>query len=283
MEDPKKLYKNDKEYYNYPQNNYKAKDMSFFAFIFSVFVYISVFYIFNLSPSTLFNNAKFWFLISNTLILIIAADYGAFSSSNDNKRDVYDEYLAHSEAAKRRSSSLSFESEYSDIAKKTNVVVDKKRQEDHSPMQEKKKERVIADQEGEIREKKLQIVAKHDQELNKNLGNTTQEEEDIQEKTIVVCEENKTSKQQAKTYRRSKSEKDKRVVMDESYNKNSDRLLMRRSETNIVDHENYNNHVEDDINEFSTMSDEDLNRRVEEFIQRFNRQIRLQARAYNNN
>ncbi|PON72664.1 cotton fiber protein [Parasponia andersonii] len=272
MEDPKKFYKNNKEYYN----------LSFFAFIFSVFVYISVFYIFNLSPSNLFNNAMFWFLISNTLVFIIAADYGAFSSSNDNKRDVYDEYLVHTEAAKRRSSSLSFESEHSDVAKKTNVVVDQSRKEDHSLMQEKKEERVIADQETEIPEKKLQIVAKNDQELNKNLGSTTQEE-DIQEKTIVVCEENRTSKQQAKTYKRSKSEKDERVVMDESYNKNSDRLLMRRSETNVVDQENYNHHVEDDINEFSTMSDEDLSRRIEEFIQSFNRQIRLQARTYNNN
>ncbi|PON87890.1 hypothetical protein TorRG33x02_162690 [Trema orientale] len=145
-------------------------------------------------------------------------------------------------------------------------------------MQERKEEVVIADQESETPEMELQIVAKN--EMNNNLGITTQEEEDIQEKRIVVCEENKTSNQQAKTYRQcNKSEKAKRVVMDESYDKKSDHVL-RRSETKLVDQENY---VEDDDNnEFSTMSDEDLNIRVEEFIQRFNRRIRLQARAYNN-
>ncbi|RVW34927.1 hypothetical protein CK203_104892 [Vitis vinifera] len=41
----------------------------------------------------------FWFFISNTLILIIAADSGAFSSSpKENHQDFYDEYLANSRA-----------------------------------------------------------------------------------------------------------------------------------------------------------------------------------------
>ncbi|KAF4381859.1 hypothetical protein G4B88_001154 [Cannabis sativa] len=100
MENPMKFYKpNNKEYYYYNYYNYNKlgnKGMvSFFASILSVFIYTSIFYYtFNLSISTLFHNSKFWFLISNTLIIIIAVDYGAFSSSsslNDNTQHPHDE------------------------------------------------------------------------------------------------------------------------------------------------------------------------------------------------
>ncbi|TKY71958.1 hypothetical protein E2542_SST00692 [Spatholobus suberectus] len=75
----------------------KARSLSFFASIFSLFIYICVFYTFNLSPYSLLNSNIFWFFMSNTLILIIAADYGAFSSSKQ-KQDLYEEYMQHSQA-----------------------------------------------------------------------------------------------------------------------------------------------------------------------------------------
>lgn len=255
MENPKKPYKP------------KMKGMSFFAFIFSIFIYISIFYIFNLSPSTLFTNTKFWFLISNNLILIIAVDYGAFSSVSKDKLPIYNEYVMHSKAS---SNSSSFVLEYQEIEKKSNNT---QKQTDKAESMQKKKEK-----ESEHAQNQLQIVAVHEQE--KPSINTAEDQDHIEDKMIVhvgkkiECESNKISEERRNTYRRSKSDKVKRVVINES--KNS--VILKRPETKKYGQENEG----EAVNEFLTMSDEDLNRRVEEFIQRFNRQIRLQVDNYDN-
>ena len=216
VEDSIKPYKSSKDY---PQ---KAKGLSFYASLFSIFIYISVLYIFNLSPSALFYNTKFWFFLSNTLILIIAVDYGAYSSSKE-KQDLYQEYVMRTQVK----NFPSFVSQNPETPKQNTP----KQKVDN--FQEKKVVHVFPG-------RNLQVVIKSDPE---------KPSEDLREKI------------KAKTYRRSKSEQAKRVVIDESKN-----ILIRSSETE-----------KNEENEFSTMSDEELNRRVEEFIQRFNREIRLQS------
>ncbi|GAV89179.1 DUF761 domain-containing protein [Cephalotus follicularis] len=216
---------------DYPQ---KAKGMSF-AFVFSIFIFISIFYIINISPSTLLNNHKFWFFISNTLILIIAADYGTFSSCKQ-KRDLYKEYMINSQAR----NTSSFGPKYQEILEK-NIP-----KEDIDDLLDKK----------EVIVQKKQVAANF-------MDIVINSEFDIQEKMLEhapkiesECCDKKNIK--SRNHGRSKFDKGK------SYNN-----IFYISEAE-------NNESRKEDNEFSNMSSEELNRRVEEFIERCNRQIRLQ-------
>ncbi|KAF7803151.1 putative transmembrane protein [Senna tora] len=80
-------------------HSHKAKGITFLASIFSFFIFMtSTMYVLNnTSYTTLFNNNIFWFFMSNTLILFIAADYEAFSSSKNNTKQ--DHYVRHTQEA----------------------------------------------------------------------------------------------------------------------------------------------------------------------------------------
>ncbi|KAL4386241.1 hypothetical protein GQ457_09G003920 [Hibiscus cannabinus] len=197
------------------KNYEKAKHISFFAIAMSIFIYISICYdIFNLSSSTLLSNSNFWFIISNTLILIIAADYAAFSTSKHRKRDLHDEYYH----ALRFQASRSSAEYHRSIHMEEKTVAD----EDHH---------------------------------RKKMDETPKKPEII---------------------KRSKSHELKHVTLNDN---NNNKVDLQRSKTGKHEPSVKLHELPAEANEFSTMSDEELNRRVEEFIEKFNRQIKLQANA----
>ncbi|OVA07426.1 hypothetical protein BVC80_8713g8 [Macleaya cordata] len=95
----------------------------------SIFIILSLSF-FHLSTNSynLFKNTKFWFFISNVIVVIIAADSGVFSSSSKHENDLYEEFLKNS---KTKSTSATITSSF--IAKSptkadglSNTTLDKK-------------------------------------------------------------------------------------------------------------------------------------------------------------
>ncbi|XP_010941051.1 uncharacterized protein [Elaeis guineensis] len=237
----------------------KAKKISISILVISLpLLYVSLLHI---SPSTLFKDTTFWFLMSNSIIIIIAADSGVFSSSTETG-DLYEEFIKHSRA---RSASL-----VAEPPPKTTII-------------ESPKELVLAPSQLDVTADKNIVVRENsvlqlDKPVNKRVvakERSLPHPEVEVDRSIVVYE---------KPLHQSMTEK-----------KDHHRLPLRRSVTGRRNQHSFmgsghsvlplhrsitetRNHQYLEENEYSKLSDEELNERVEEFIKRFNREIRLQLR-----
>ncbi|XP_010478399.1 PREDICTED: uncharacterized protein LOC104757363 [Camelina sativa] len=249
-------------------------------FIFlSIFTYIMIFYVFEVSPSSIFKDTKVLFFISNTLILIIAADYGAFSDKESH--DVYSQYTAATTMMRSRADNyspipvLTYRENTRDGEIKNPTDVETK---NHKEQEEEEEPPMVK----EIvyvspPEKILRVV--NEEKPRDDVA--IEKYKHVTDETVVSVEvSNARNHMNAKLYGRSKSDKPRRKRLSEGIETKRKSYGRRKSDSStwMVVPEKWEN-VEEESEEFSNMSNEELNKRVEEFIQRFNRQIRSQSRV----
>ncbi|TKY59810.1 hypothetical protein E2542_SST16904 [Spatholobus suberectus] len=267
MANPPCLPEDSIQYYKPKDPTQKEQGISFFASIFSLIIYIFVFYIFNLSPYTLLNNYIFWFLLSNNLILIIAVDYGVFSSSKQ-KHDPYDQYHVSS-----------YVPNYPQLVDKK-CISPKQEMGGEMPQEvnkyiitetiefsEQQQQQSLVPLGIEVPEHVIETVVQNEpKKPSEECSNVKKPLLPLEvDDSYRACEEKPVPDI---IYQRSKSDRahrSKRVVNDENM-KRRKRSAAMKVEAKV-----------DEENEFNNMTIEELNRRVEEFIHKFNRQIRLQA------
>ncbi|XP_048636642.1 uncharacterized protein LOC125609354 [Brassica napus] len=237
----------------------------------SISAYILIFYVLDMSPSSIFNDPKILFFISNALILIIAADYGVFAEKEN--RDFYGEYTAAMRIDARENARPENSGYEVGLAEVT-----MKREKQEEALREKDTTRYLFHKEEEVPEKTVQVLS-DEPKTEQSIHMTISKGETCGARNLVS----------PKPYGRSKSDKARSERTSHREIKHRRKRYVRSKSDDsskwMVDHKCKKAHeeteekwenVREESEEFAKMSNEELNRRVEDFIQRFNRDIKRQ-------
>ncbi|KAF8110184.1 hypothetical protein N665_0086s0024 [Sinapis alba] len=247
---------------------------SFLPILLSILAYILIFYVLDVSPLSIFHDTKILFFISNALIFIIAADYSVFAERVNN--DLYGEYTAAMRIDARdnaRPENSGYEMSLAEV-----TMMKREKQEEAVREKEPPTRPYLLRKVSEVPEKTVQVVSetklieRHEpltDHMITSKGETCDARNLVRPKLYGRSKSDK-----ARSERSHREIKHRRRSYDRSKSDDSSKWMVVHKWKKA--HEEKWENVREESEEFAKMSNDELNRRVEDFIQRFNRDIKRQ-------